>query len=157
MDSYQKQLSQIMNKMIFDAINETFDHFRLGRTKGCRLPPMLLWNELPYENQESVEKVLDLVVHKVVEWGGYVCGFIENKEDSLMQLPYLLDEEILTQIKEDRMFKLLLNDVREYEAQLQTHDDEFYEVGLEISNLLFEYLIDDVVDFNEARVELILF
>lgn len=74
-----------------------------------------------------------------------MCGFIENKDDSFMQLPFLMDDEILSQIKEDRMFKLLQNDVKEYEKRLQNYDEEWYEVGLELSNMVFEYLVDDVV------------
>lgn len=62
-----------------------------------------------------------------------------------MQLPFLMDDEILSQIKEDRMFKLLQNDVKEYEKRLQNYDEEWYEVGLELSNMVFEYLVDDVV------------
>lgn len=56
-----------------------------------------------------------------------------------------MDDEILSQIKEDRMFKLLQNDVKEYEKRLQNYDEEWYEVGLELSNMVFEYLVDDVV------------
>ena len=135
--------------MIFDSINETLDCHRIGKMKGEKLPFKLLWKEVPTKNLIECERIVSNVAQIVLEWGSFMCGFIENKDESFMQLPFQIDDDLLNQIKEDRMFKLLQNDVKEYEMKLQTNDDEFYEVGLEVSNLIFEYLIDDVIAFNE--------
>lgn len=129
-------------------MNEILDHNRVGKTQGSKLPPKLLWKDAPITTPSKTENILKIIPGILIEWSTYMCGFIENKDESFMKIPFLLDEEILNQIKEDRMYKLLQNDVREYEQKLQTNDDEFYEVGLEISNMIFEYLVDDVISFQ---------
>lgn len=132
--------------MVFDAVNETLDHHRVGKLHGEHLPFKLLWQEQLAKDSIACDRVLKAVTNSIIDWGSFMCGFIENKDDSLMQLPFALDEELLSQIKEDRMFKLLQNDVKEYEGRLQINDDETYEVMLEISNMVFEFLVDDLVD-----------
>lgn len=135
--------------MIFDSINETLDYHRVGKMNGEKLPQKLLWRDPPIKTNEEYDNIFKSVKQNILDWGSFMCGFIDNKDESFMQLPFFLDDEILNQIKEDRMFKLLQNDVKEYEQKLQSNDDEYYEVCLEISNMIFEYLIDDLVTFND--------
>ena len=48
---------------------------------------------------------------KVMEWSTFMCGFIPFKDDSFIEVPRFLDEETLTQIKEDRLVRLLTDEV----------------------------------------------
>lgn len=139
--------------MIFDVVNEHLDHHRVGKTKGALLPPRLMYTDKPFDDPAAVIPILDSVSTSVAECSTFMCGFIEYKDETFMQIPFLLDDEILNQIKEDRMFKLLQSDIRDYERRLQGYDDETYEMGLEISNMVFEYLVDDVVgSFSEPNL-----
>ena len=46
-----------------------------------------------------------------MEWGTFMCGFIPFKDDSFIQIPKFLDDETLNQIKEDRLIRLLTEEV----------------------------------------------
>ena len=81
-----------------------------------------------------------------------MCGFIPFKDDSFIQVPRQIDDDTLNQIKEDRLVRLLTDEVlpREqvYESddKWNTHEDEEIEVEVELSDMVFEYLITDVVE-----------
>lgn len=137
--------------MLFDSINEVFDYHRVGKTFGQKMPPKMLWNCTSISDPRKIDNIFSSVLQTLTELSIFLCGFIEDKDESFLQSPFIFDEDILNQIKEDRMYKLLQNDVKEYELKLQSNDDEFYEIGLEISNMMFEYLIDDVIEFTAIK------
>jgi hypothetical protein len=151
MELHQTQIIQILNKMVFDVVNETLDSFRQGKRGGEKLPPKLLWRDTPCASPLQLPPIFNQVATQVTDYAPYMCGFIDTKDQSFLQLPFLMDEEILNQIKEDRMSKLIQNEIRDFERRIQVYDDELYEVGLEISNLVFEHLVDDVVSFFMAK------
>jgi hypothetical protein len=150
MDEQQKQMSQILNKMIFDSINEILDSFRKGGLEGEPLPHRLLWESPEKTTEGQLKHAIASSKDRVLQLSTFMCGFIQNKEDSFLQLPVQLDEEIVCQIKEDRLFKLLQHDVCEYEAMQARIDEEEYEVRLEVSNMVFQDLFEDLAAFLES-------
>lgn len=137
--------------MIFDVTNELLDGFRRGKQDGVKLPPKLLWMDAATLTPDKLPQVFASISAAVTEHAAAMCGFIETKDSSLMQLPFLMDDDILGQIKEDRMNRMLNNEIRVFEKRLLVSDDELYEVGLELSNLVFEYLVEDVVSLYSTR------
>lgn len=136
--------------MIFDSINEVLDTMRRGGLQGETLPHRFLWNTKVPSAEARAKQILALAKDRVLQLSTFMCGFIQNKDDSFLQLPIQLDEEIITQIKEDRLFKLLQYDVRDYEGLMVRTDNEKYEVMLEVSNFIFQDLFEDLALFLET-------
>lgn len=57
--------------------------------------------------EESLDFVLEKAKEKVLVWASNLCGFIHDKDDCL----FLLEEEYLNQIREDRMARMLASEV----------------------------------------------
>lgn len=76
-----------------------------------------------------------------------MCGFHKDKEDSFLQLPTALDDEIVEQIKEDRLLKLVTREIRDFETKMGEIDEEEYDVLFDLSQYVFDYLMDDVTEF----------
>ena len=136
--------------MVFDSVNEVLDAMRRGGLQGETLPHRFLWNSRTRSAEARVRQILATAKDRVLQLSTFMCGFIQNKDDSFLQLPLQLDEEIITQIKEDRLFKLLQHDVREYEGLMARTDNEKYEAMLEVSNFIFQDLFEDLALFLET-------
>ena len=58
----------------------------------------------------------------------------------------LLDEECLGQIREDRMARMLAQEVIECEEDWVEYGDEETEVGVELGDLIFEKMVLDGIE-----------
>lgn len=72
----------------------------------------------------NIPKILKTATDKTLEWGSYLCGIIFDKEDSPFLNAYMLDEEYVTHIKEDRLSRMLAGEVVESEHRWIVYDDE---------------------------------
>lgn len=132
--------------MLFDSLNEALDSFRPFGLKGApfpwranagRLHP-IIWGK---DNiNTSLEKSLD----RVLDWAMFMCGFIPDKEDSMLG-EIVIEEDYLNQIKEDRLIKMLTCEAFETDERWLIYDDEEVEVQTEIAELVFDSLLDEVV------------
>lgn len=48
---------------------------------------------------------------KVIEWATSLCGIMFDKEDQPVMMGYMLDEDYIAQIKEDRLAMMLAREV----------------------------------------------
>lgn len=61
----------------------------------------------------------------------------------------MLDEEYAANIKEDRLSRMLAGEVVESEYRWIIYDDELTEVQIELSEIIFDKLIKEVIEeFN---------
>ena len=148
---FQVELEHIHNKMIFDSFNEALDLFRVYGARGAPLGFKPQTTPVMAISDEKLPSVLLKAAQRVIEWSTFMCGFIPYKEDSFIQVPRNLDEDTFQQIKEDRLIRLLGDEVGcshqvySSEDKWQTHEDEMVEVQIELSDMVFEYLIADAV------------
>jgi len=56
---------------------------------------------------ENMQDILKKAQEKVIEWATCLCGIMFDKEDSPLAPGVVLDEEYVTQIKEDRLARML--------------------------------------------------
>lgn len=61
---------------------------------------------------ENFESILEKSKERVLEWSSNLCGFIHDKEDSQFLEGLALDEECIAQIREDRMARMLAQEVK---------------------------------------------
>lgn len=149
---FQLEMEHIHNKLLFDCLNEALDYFRIYGLKG---QPLALRSRgrhpRPIMNEE-VPLLLTKGAQKVIEWSTFMCGFIPFKDDSFIQVPRAIDEDTLNQIKEDRLVRLLTEEVLfsyqvyENDEKWNTHEDEEIEVEVELADILFEFLVTDVAE-----------
>lgn len=137
--------------MIFDCLNEALDFHRVYGLKGASVglkPQSLKFQD---HNKASLPGVLLKSAQKVIEWSTFMCGFIPYKEDSFIQVPKNLDEDTFNQIKEDRLQRFLSDEVGSCDQVYSgddkwvTHEEEMLEVQVELSDMVFEFLVADTV------------
>ena len=56
------------------------------------------------------------------------------------------ENEYISQVREERLSRMLLREIFENEYKWQLFEDERAEVVMELADLLFEELIEEVVD-----------
>lgn len=124
------ELEHIYHKVLFDAYNEALDSFRLFGLKGKPFPWKINQNRLKEISlrKSEIPRILERAQDKVIEWGTNLCGIMFDKEDSPLAPGIVLDDEYITQIKEDRLAKMLAGEVVEAEERWITYDDEATEV-----------------------------
>ncbi len=152
LDNFQTEMEHIHNKLLFDCLNEALDSFRVFGMKGMPLPIKNNGRIFKVILSKDVSKLLAKASQKVMEWSTFMCGFIPFKDDSFMHVPRQLDEETLNQIKEDRLVRLLTDEVRSAQKALENdekwlnYEDEEIEVEIELADIVFDFLITDTLE-----------
>ncbi|CAD8196360.1 unnamed protein product [Paramecium pentaurelia] len=129
------EMERIHNKAIFDAYNESLDYFRPFGIKGKPLP----WRRNVISRQiKDLDETLNQSASKVVQWAETLCGILLPQGSQI-------DNDILPQVREERLDKLLKQEVLENDDRWQEFDEEHTEVTLELSELVFNHLITEVI------------
>lgn len=90
--------------------------------------------------------VLNKAKEKILEWTSNLCGFIHDKEESQFLEGILLDDECLGQIREDRMARMLAQEIIECEEEWVEYGDEETEVGVELGDMIFEKMVLEAIE-----------
>ncbi|CAD8170525.1 unnamed protein product [Paramecium octaurelia] len=129
------EMERIHNKAIFDAFNEALDYHRPFGIKGRPLP----WRKNVICRQvNSVEDTLEKSAIRVVQWAETLSGILLPQGSQV-------DNDILPQVREERLDKMLKQEVFETDDRWQEFDEEHTEVALELSELIFNHLITEVI------------
>jgi len=137
--------------MLFDSVNEILDNYRVFGMTGEKYPQRLMYAHSAQITEANLGPLLVKCMEKVMEWNTYMCGFHKDKEDSFLQLPTALDDEIVEQIKDDRMGKLVTREVHDFENKLGEIEEEEYDVLYDVTQLVFEHLMDDLTLFLSGK------
>lgn len=142
------ELQQLHNKAIFDSFNEALDQLRPFGLKGRPSPwkPAVIQTNVRVVNEKNMEFVLNKAKDKLLEWSSNLCGFIHDKEESQFLEGILLDDDCLGQIREDRMARMLAQEVIECEEEWVEYGDEETEVAVELGDMVFEKLILEAIE-----------
>lgn len=111
-DQFRQGIEHIHNKMLFDSFNEALDSLRPYGLKGCPFqwrPNAGRIKSIEY-NEEKVPEVLEKAQERVLDWAMFMCGFIPDKDDSMLG-DIAIEDDYLNQIKEDRLIKMLTCEV----------------------------------------------
>lgn len=148
---YQLDLAHIHNKMLFDTLNELLDNYRLCGTSGETYPHRLLYERKNITTENKLVPLFEQCTDKILEWSTFMCGFFKEKEDSFLQLPTALDDEIIDQIKEDRLFKFACHEINDFEQKLFENEEEEYDILFDLTEHVFDILIEDTVGFLQNK------
>jgi hypothetical protein len=96
-------------------------------------------------------ETLDKAQDRVLDWAMFMCGFIPDKEDSMIG-EIVIEDDYLNQIKEDRLIKMLTCEAFETDERWLIYDDEEVEVQTEVSELVFNVLLEEVIR-DLARIQ----
>lgn len=111
-DQFRQGIEYIHNKMLFDSFNEALDNLRPFGLKGSPFswrPNAGRLRPLQYA-EEQLPDVLDRAQERVLDWAMFMCGFIPDKDDSMLG-EIAIEDDYLNQIKEDRLIKMLTCEV----------------------------------------------
>ncbi|CAD8114577.1 unnamed protein product [Paramecium primaurelia] len=139
-DVLVNEMERIHNKAIFDAFNEALDYHRPFGIKGRPLP----WRKnVIFRQVSSVEDTLEKSALRVVQWAETLSGILLPQGSQV-------DNDILPQVREERLDKMLKQEIFETDDRWQEFDEEHTEVALELSELIFNHLITEVI--TELRI-----
>ncbi|KAM3137648.1 hypothetical protein pb186bvf_010262 [Paramecium bursaria] len=152
------------NKAIFDAFNETLNIFR----------PFFMVNGLPYPwcyserhltviiiNNDNLQILFEKVKQKVLEYASSLCGRNDyfmlgllsdedhvnvkgNYQSALDQIQQQ-ENDYVGFIREERLQKVLLQEITENEYLWHQSDDQKTEILMEVTDYLFEDLIEEML------------
>lgn len=111
-DQFRQGIEHIHNKMLFDSFNEALDSLRPYGLKGCPFPwrPNAGRIKSIENTEEKMPEVLERAQERVLDWAMFMCGFIPDKDDSMLG-DIAIEDDYLNQIKEDRLIKMLTCEV----------------------------------------------
>ncbi|CAD8121249.1 unnamed protein product [Paramecium sonneborni] len=144
-DGFLLELEHIHNKVLYDALNEALDYYRPFGLNGYPLP----WVKQPLEliqrnkKRECLQDIFQGAIKQVTDWTSFLVGLIIDKPDSPFPKILMLDQEYLNQIKEERMIRMLNQEIYQNEERWLMYDEEQSEILIEISQMVQEYLIDE--------------
>ncbi|KAL4505248.1 hypothetical protein ABPG72_016315 [Tetrahymena utriculariae] len=129
-----------------------------------------------FATQQNIDSILEKAKKKVIEWASFLCGIINEHENinkralrseedsetddklkssqesdksplqSLLENNNQPENEYFAQSREERLSRMLLVEIFENEYKWQLYEDEKAEVLMELSDLVFEELVEEVVD-----------
>jgi len=142
------ELVHIHNKMLFDCINEIFDSFRPYGLNGQPFPWKVGSKAIKSQaiTEQNLEKTLEKVKTKVLEWASYLCGYYGEGDEFIIDKNQSFVDEYLAQVREERILRMLSEEIFEMENKWITYDDEEAEVELEIADMVFDKLVTETAD-----------
>ncbi|CAD8140169.1 unnamed protein product [Paramecium octaurelia] len=165
------ELQHIHNKAIFDACNEALNSYRpYYYNSGIKYPWERSSLNLQRISNESLVQILEKVKSVVLKESKVLCGFYEPEEFemvkqekqeiieeknllmlmqqlNLVENPLLVDTNVqfdnLTLIRDEQLYKLLVEDLKEQEYNWNLIEDDRTEYLMELSDQILEYLIEE--------------
>lgn len=126
---------QIYLQFIFDCVNEALNHIRPFALDGLPDPWSSVSSTLYGEGQIKV--VFEKVKNLLRKWESIKCGIMTDKVDEPTT-------EKIKKLQEDRLNVLLAHNVKESETRWLWYEDEETQVKIDISDLVFDFLIEEI-------------
>jgi len=99
--------------MTFDCLNEVLDSYRPYGFSGQPYPwknTVRLTKPVPI-TEKNMGQLLEKAKKQVLEWAQLQCGYYGDKDEFLQDKTSSFCEEYLAQIKEDKLAKMLQQEV----------------------------------------------
>ncbi|KRX07982.1 Protein kinase-like domain [Pseudocohnilembus persalinus] len=169
-----KEFEHIHNKSIFDSFNEALNTFRPyymmgGPPYSWSLQEKQILKERKSFIKQNLDKIFKQSQNKVLQWGSYLCGIVNEGDlyfseeeqnhysikniqfDPNRPLASIMEQmppehDVFNNIKEEKLSKLLLDEIVENEYKWCLFEDEKAEVVMELSDLVFEDLVENFIE-----------
>lgn len=101
-------MQKVYHRAIFDCFNEGLSQivFQPQLRLKDSLVPQKRHREHPMKN-----KLLVAAKEHVLDCASLLCGIIKDKEDSMMGNIRIMDSEFITQLREERMYRMITLEV----------------------------------------------
>ena len=135
------EAEHIHNKMIFDAANEVLQKYRPYGTQGAPLPWSI--SDRRIGANKPITVIIEEVKEVLMDWSSIQAGKICT-EDMLLSNG-ILDEELLQQVREERLASMLAEEIIEKDAVWINYEFEETQVKLDIADMVLEHLTGEVI------------
>lgn len=144
MSPQEIERSHIFHKLIFDALNEKLDYERIGGLKPILPTFFASYKPEPPITPDYCAVILEQSKKDVIEWSLEKIGLLP---ENLWRDPAIEDgsDETLESLREDALQKHLNAHVVSIEEKWQDFSDEYLEVFLNLSDYVFDSLVEGVV------------
>lgn len=132
------------NRLVFDAANESLQKFRPYGLKGAPLP----WSTNVRALAPPLPKltmIQDRVIAEVVDWSTFEVGKIP--EGDIIMSSGQVDEEQLQLIREERLSKMLTQEILENDQVWVDYEAEEAQVKIDIADMILEQIMSEIEDF----------
>lgn len=145
------EMQRIYHRAIFDCFNESLT--RQSRELEVKLSDMLFSTK---RNPKSKIITLDQMFLKAMEdvqdCASLLCGIIKDKEDSMMGNIRYMDNELINQLREERMYRMITLENIERDKTWFDFDNHETLVKLQISESILDRLaMEAAQDLQEQR------
>lgn len=130
--------------LIFNSFNEALDFYRPFSLKGqpnfLKNPATSKKNMQKQEiNSENIHTIYEKAVARTIEWSETLCGLLPDKEEKTNEsMDDAADIDFITHLREEKMGRMLAQEVIDSEAQWINYEEEEVEIKLEVSQLVWE-------------------
>ena len=137
------EAAHIHNKMMFDAANEALQRMRPYGLKGKPLP----WNHdtrcfgLTFSD---LPKLLNHVANQLESYAATQAGKIPTNDMVLSS--GILDEELLHQVREERLANMLAEEVMMRDEIWVDYDFEETQVVLDLADMVLEHVVQETIE-----------
>jgi hypothetical protein len=132
------------NRLVFDAANEALQKYRPYGLKGAPLPWSTNVRALA-PPQPNLAAIQDKVLAEVAEWSTFEVGKIP--EGDIILSSGQVDEEQLQQIREERLSKMLTQEILENDQVWVDYEAEEAQVKIDIADMILEQIMAEIEDF----------
>ncbi|CAD8114659.1 unnamed protein product [Paramecium sonneborni] len=169
-----KELEHIHNRVIFDACNEALNYSRPYYFNSGFPYPWEGRIGQRFISDNDLSEILKNMELKVIQWANSLCGFLPIEEEisiskekqvildeknqqimlqqmqyqdnpELFDLEYLNSQDPIQQIREQRLYKTLTQDLKDLECRWSQDQDDKAELLMEIGDLIFEQCIEELL------------
>ena len=136
------EAEHIHNKMIFDAANEALQKYRPYGLQGIPMP----WSftcRFDKKNNKPIKLILEEVKEELLDWSTIQAGKISTED--MMLSNGILDEELLQQVREDRLANMLAEEIIERDNIWINYEFEETQVKLDIADMILEELSGEII------------
>lgn len=135
------------NRLVFDAANEALQKYRPYGLKGTPLPWSTSVRALaPPLPQLTI--IQEKVIAEVAEWSTFEVGKIP--EGDIIMSSGQVDEEQLQLIREERLSKMLTQEILENDEVWVDYEAEEAQVKIDIADMILEQIMAEIEDFLQG-------
>lgn len=146
LDQSSQEAQHIHNKMIFDSVNESLQKFRVYGEAGEPMP----WSfdvRAIHLKYPDLKEICLRVKDEVLLWNSMQAGKVPILESNKSSAN--IDEEVLQNIREDKLASMLALEVVEHDHQWVNYEFEENQVKLDIADMVLEHLVAEVITILE--------
>ena len=133
-------------RLLFNSFNESLDFFRPYGLKGQ--PNFLKCSQtkkFDLISDQNISEIYIKAVARTLEWSETLCGLLPDKDEKTVESSEA-DMDYVSQLREEKMARMLAQEVIESEMDWVNYEEQEVEIKLEISQLVWEEFLMQNID-----------